>query len=152
MKIYSSYLYAHFMSVTLTAMLLTACDRKDEGQKLDEARAEAGKEIIAAQAEADQVRLSAELKITEARREAGERTGISDAPPPIILIPDSEETSPSQIVDHVRDALNVRPNEATKDRLENRAEEAREDAETAADAADEAAQRADRAAKAASGQ
>ncbi|MEO8616521.1 MAG: hypothetical protein ABI600_15365 [Luteolibacter sp.] len=142
------------LSITLTGMSLilmpfTACEKKSEQQKINEVRAEARDEIIAAEAKADHARLEAELKITEARRKVEEKTGLVEAPPPVIVIPESGVISQPPIIEKVKDILNVRPNEAKKDRLENRAEKARQDAENAADAADEAAQRADRAARAA---
>ena len=149
MKNSNKYRYMTLTGVSVALLSLTACEKKSERQKINEVKAEAREEIIAAQAKADHARLDAELKITEARRKVEEKTGVVDAPPPVIVIPEAGVSAQPPIVEKVKDILNVRPNEAVKDRLENRADKAREDAENAAAAADEAAQRADRAAKAA---
>ncbi len=149
MKTSNHYLYITLTGFSLALLPFTSCEKKSEQQKINEVRAEARDEIIAAEAKADHARLEAELKITEARRKVEEKTGVVDAPPPVIIIPDSGVRSQPPIIEKVKDILNVRPNEAVKDRLENRAEKAQQEAENAADAADEAARRADRAAKAA---
>ncbi len=149
MKNFNACIPIFLTSISLAVILFTSCEKKSEQQKINEVRAEARDEIIAAEAKADHARLEAELKITEARRKVEEKTGVVDAPPPVIVIPDNGVRSEPPIVEKVKDLLNVRPNEATKDRLENRADKARQDAENAADAADEAARRADKAARAA---
>ena len=133
----------------LSLIVFTACDTKTNQEKIGEAKAEATEQIHAAQAKADDAARKAALEIDEAKRKAAAKIQATGTPPVVVPTPSVPPVTSNKIErgldkaeDKVKDLLDVRPNEAAKDRLENAAEDARAAADDAAAAADEAARKA----------
>ena len=133
----------------LSLLVFTACDTKTNQEKIGEAKAEATEQIHAAQAKADEAASKAAAEIEAAKRKAAAKIQATGTPPVVVPTPSVPPETTNKIdralnkaEDKVKDLLDVRPNEAVKDRLENAAEDARSAADDAAAQAEEAARKA----------
>jgi hypothetical protein len=141
--------------LTIIAISLTACDSKSDQQKVIEAKNEAAAKIQEAQSKAEQTKLEAQTKaekeIAEAQRKAAEKIQEAGGPQAIPTPPATPAPAQPNALDKaenkLKDALNLRPNEAAKDLLEEKAADAKDDAEAAQKKADKATQDAIDAAK-----
>jgi hypothetical protein len=150
----------NFGLMTTAVMFFAAggCERKSTAEKVVEAQREAQRDMIEAQKKAEVAKIEAQAKadreIIEAQQRAQKeigaaagRPGTGVSPPTVIRTESPTDGTAGKVEEKIKDALNVRPNEKTKDALEDAADRAREAADAAAAKAEEAARKAENAEK-----
>ncbi|MGI8604249.1 MAG: hypothetical protein ACR2OZ_14835 [Verrucomicrobiales bacterium] len=150
----------HTKNIALSATAVTllsviGCERKTTAEKVADAQQQAQTEIIEAQKNAEVAKLEAQAeadrKTLEARRKAANKIGNAvdgpSVPAPVLRNEPVHDPAAPKVGDKIKDALDIRPNEQTKDALEDAADRARAEAAAAAAKAEEAERRAEAAAK-----